>query len=77
MVAVAFIALHVALVAIRDNVSLALAVGNDFKGKVSLTLYGLAVPIAFVNRWVSDALIVLVALIWFIPDRRIEKRAAG
>jgi len=77
MAAVAFIALQAALVAIRDNVSLALAVGNDFKGKVSLTLYGLAVPIAFVNRRVSDALIVMVALIWFIPDRRIEKRAAG
>ncbi len=76
MAAVAFTTLQVALVAIGDNASLAMAVGHDFKGKVSLTMYGLAILLAFVNQWVSDALIVLVALIWFIPDTRIEKRTA-
>ena len=58
----------------NENMLLAEAVGNDLKGKVSLVLYALAIPIAFVNPWVSQALYVLVAAIWFIPDRRIEKR---
>src|SRR5947209_6253874 len=53
---------------------LASAVGKDRKGTVSLLLYALAIPLAFVNQWISDALYVLVALIWLIPDRRIESK---
>ncbi|HTT38863.1 MAG TPA: TMEM175 family protein [Burkholderiales bacterium] len=56
--------------------ALAVAVGRDFKGKVSLVLYAVAIPIAFVNSWIAFALYVLVAAIWLIPDRRIEKRLA-
>jgi uncharacterized membrane protein len=52
---------------------LAAAIGEDMKGKLSLVLYLLAIPLAFVNTLISDALYVAVALIWFIPDRRIEK----
>ena len=52
---------------------LAAAIGDDMKGKLSLVLYLLAIPLAFVNTLISDALYVAVALIWFIPDRRIEK----
>ena len=52
------------------------AVGSDWKGKLSPVLYLSAIPIAFVERWVSVALYVLVALMWFTPDRRIE-RAIG
>ena len=48
------------------------AVGGDWKGKLSPTLYACAIPLAFRWRWVSMALYVLVALIWLIPDRRIE-----
>ncbi len=54
--------------------ALAIAIGKDFKGWLSLVLYAVAIPLAFVNAWVSLALYVLVAMIWFIPDRRIEKK---
>ncbi|MEH2406641.1 TMEM175 family protein [Nostoc sp.] len=53
--------------------ALAIAVGGDSKGKISLVFYALAIPLAFVNSWFACALYVLVAVIWFIPDRRIEK----
>jgi len=53
---------------------LADAVGKDAKGKLSLVCYVLAIPLAFINQWISDALYVLVALMWLIPDRRIESR---
>ena len=56
-----------------ENELLAAAVGHDLKGKISLVFYLVAIPMAFVNQWVSGILYVLVALIWFIPDRRIEK----
>ena len=48
------------------------AVGNDRKGWMSLALYAIAIPFAFVNQWISDVLYVTVAMTWLIPDRRIE-----
>jgi uncharacterized membrane protein len=57
----------------RDS-GLALAVGRDRKGKLSLAGYVLAIPLAFVDRWISVAIFVIVAMMWFIPDRRIESR---
>jgi uncharacterized membrane protein len=53
---------------------LKLAVGNDFKGKVSVVLYLLAIPLAFVHQLLSDTIYVFVALMWLVPDRRIERR---
>jgi uncharacterized membrane protein len=53
--------------------SLARAIGADKKGKLSLALYGLAVPLAFASRWVSLGIYVTVALIWLVPDTRIER----
>ena len=50
------------------------AIGRDIKGKLSPIIYILAVSLAFVNQWFSDALYVLVALMWLIPDRRIESK---
>jgi TMEM175 potassium channel family protein len=50
------------------------AVGNDIKGKLSPLIYILAIPLAFVNQWISDGLYVLVALMWLVPDRRIESK---
>ena len=50
------------------------AIGGDAKGYVSLAMYAAAIPLAFVNRWIAYALYVAVALIWLVPDRRIEKR---
>jgi uncharacterized membrane protein len=55
---------------------LAQAVGADLKGKLSPVLYLTAIVAAFVNQWISDALYVLVALMWLVPDRRIEKTLA-
>jgi uncharacterized membrane protein len=57
----------------RDS-RLANAVGSDFKGISSVVLYCSAIPLAFFNPWIADALYVTVALVWFIPDRRIETR---
>src|SRR5262249_17220288 len=53
---------------------LAEAVGKDLKGKISPLLYVIAIPVAFANRWVSLGIYVLVALIWLVPDRRIESK---
>jgi len=50
------------------------AIGGDAKSYASLAMYAAAIPLAFVDRWLAYALYVAVALIWFIPDRRIEKR---
>ena len=53
---------------------LAVALGADVKGKVSLVLITIAILLTFVNSWVAFALLVVNAVIWFIPDRRIEKK---
>ena len=53
---------------------LAAAVGNDTKGKLSLVCYVLAISLAFVLQWISVGLYVFVALMWLIPDRRIESK---
>src|SRR5436309_475899 len=66
--------LRTILAAQGPSSKLAAAVGSDVKGKISLLLYGAAIPLAFVNQWISDAIYVLVALIWLVPDRRIESR---
>lgn len=56
---------------------LARAVRRDFKGKVSVVCYAVAIALAFVNQWIADALYVLVAAMWLIPDRRIERVLSG
>lgn len=50
------------------------AIGKDIKGKLSPLIYVMAITLAFVNQWIADGLYVLVALMWLIPDRRIESR---
>jgi uncharacterized membrane protein len=55
----------------RDS-ALALAVGSDRKGKLSVVLYLAAIVLAFVQAWIAIALYVAVALLWLVPDRRIE-----
>jgi uncharacterized membrane protein len=71
--AIAYKILQNQIVALEGPESkLARAVGRDVKGLISPAMYLVAIPMAFVQRWVSLALYVLVALIWFIPDRRIE-----
>ena len=52
---------------------LAKAVGKDAKGKLSAALYAAAIPLAFVHVWIAEGIYAFVALMWLIPDRRIEK----
>jgi uncharacterized membrane protein len=54
--------------------TLAQAVGSDLKGKISMALYLSAIGLAFVNPLIADALYVIVALIWLVPDPRIERK---
>jgi len=56
---------------------LARAIGSDGKAKLSLALYTAAIPLAFVNQWLSDAIYFGVALLWITPDRRIERQTDG
>ena len=58
----------------RKQSRLAAAIGSDVKGYLSLALYAAAIPLAFVHQAIADALYVTVALIWLVPDRRIESR---
>jgi len=53
--------------------TLAKAFGADFKGKISVALYAAAIPLAFAATWIALAIYVAVALMWLVPDRRIEK----
>jgi uncharacterized membrane protein len=73
MAAIGYTQLQAAIVACNGQSSkLAAAVGNDFKGKASLALYIAAIPLAFVSAWISVGIYVAIALMWFVPDRRIE-----
>ncbi len=75
LAAIAYTTLQMTLIAAQGpNSRLASAVGSDLKGKLSILCYAVAIPMAFVEQWVSDALYVLVALIWLVPDRRIQAR---
>ncbi len=56
---------------------LAKAIGKDHKGTLSVVLYALAIPLAFVSPWLAQVLYLAVALMWLVPDRRIEKVLSG
>jgi uncharacterized membrane protein len=74
LAAFAYTLLTRALLPLHDRDSaLAVALGRDLKGKISLVFYASAIPLAFVSAWIPCLLYVLVAVIWFVPDRRIEK----
>ncbi len=71
---VAYYVLTTALVALhgKDSV-LAIALGKDVKGKLSVAMYTVAIPLSFVNPWIAFSIYIVVAVIWLVPDRRIEK----
>ena len=74
MAGVAYFILQYRIIAAQGNDSvLKQAIGKDYKGKVSLVIYAVGVALAGFNTTVSVALYVLVALFWFVPDKRIEK----
>ena len=73
--AIAYYILQSAIVAEQGPGSrLAEALGRDLKGKISPVLYLAAIPLAFVKEWIADCIYVIVALMWLIPDPRIESR---
>ena len=57
----------------NGDAAIATAIGRDFKGKISVVIYAVAIAASFFAAWISMALYVVVAVIWFIPDRRIER----
>ena len=72
--AIAYFILVRALLSLHGKGStLATALGRDFKGKVSPAIYLIAIPLSFASPWLAYALYVLVAVMWLVPDRRIEK----
>jgi uncharacterized membrane protein len=74
MAAIAYWLLQRAIIAQQGRESLlAVAIGADWKGKLSPALYFAAIPLAFVSAWLASGLYVFVALLWLVPDRRIER----
>lgn len=73
MAAIAYFVLQTKIIRTQgENSLLAKAVGSDIKGKMSPILYLAAIGSNFISQWISGAIYVLVALIWLIPDKRIE-----
>ena len=75
MAAIAYYVLERAIIAKEGRDSLlARAIGRDWKGKLSPVLYFAAIPLAFVSPWIASGIYVFVALLWLIPDPRIERK---
>ncbi len=73
LAAVSFTILQKTLIAAQGPGSrLLAAIGSDRKGKISILIYLLAIPLAFLNEWFTWTAYVIVAVIWFVPDRRFE-----
>ena len=78
MMGFAYMGLERTLIRVNGSRSkLALAVGEDSKGKLSISTYLVAIPLSFVRPWIALVLYVAVALMWFIPDKRIESILEG
>jgi uncharacterized membrane protein len=74
LAAIAYFILVKTLLALHGHNSLlADAIGNDFKGKISVVILVIAIPLAFVRPWIACLIYGLVAVMWLVPDRRIEK----
>ncbi|RTY94922.1 TMEM175 family protein [Flavobacterium sp. GT3R68] len=73
MAAIAYTILQYQVTASKENNILAKALGKDIKGKISPILYLTGIAFSFYNGWVSGAMYILVALIWLVPDKRIER----
>jgi len=72
--AIAYYILARTLVSLHGKSStLATALGADFKGKISIVICAVAMPLAFVRSWLACGLYVLIAVMWLVPDRRIER----
>ena len=75
MAAVAYYFLAHCLISIHGKDSaFAKSLGNDFKGKISMLIYVLGICLSFVHSWIGVVLYALVAVIWFVPDKRFEEK---
>ena len=78
MAAVAYWLLQQCIISVQGRESLLhRAIGGDWKGKLSPALYLVAIPLAFVSHWIAQSIYAVVALIWLVPDRRIERAVAS
>ena len=78
LAAIAYLVLQQTIVRAQGHDSiLKEAIGRDWKGKLSPVLYILAIAVTFLSSWIAQVIYVIAALIWLVPDRRIEKRLAG
>ena len=78
LAAIAYFILAQVLIAVNGRHSaLARAIGRDAKGKISIVLYVVALPLAFLAGWIALAIYATVAVMWLVPDRRIEKTLAS
>jgi len=78
MAAIAYMILQRAIIVQQGRDSLvAAAIGGDWKGRLSCALYLAAIPLAFVSPWIAIGLYAFVALLWLVPDRRIERALAN
>jgi uncharacterized membrane protein len=78
MAAVAFWLLQRAIMAAQGAESLlAIALGHNYRGRLSLVLYAMAIPLAFLQQWIAGGIYAVVALMWLVPDRRIERALAS
>ena len=74
---VAYFILTRALIRLHgQNSTLGISIGRDRKGKISIAIYAAAIPLALRKPWIAGAGYVMVAIIWLLPDPRIEKRIA-
>ncbi len=74
MAAIAYFILASSLLRLHGkNSTLSAAFGNDIKGKISIIIYIIAILLTFLNPWIGFSIYVIVAIIWIIPDRRIER----
>ncbi len=74
LAALAYYILQCAIIAQQGpNSLLAAAIGRDWKGKVSPLCYLAAIPLAYVSPWISNGFFIFVAILWLVPDRRIER----
>jgi uncharacterized membrane protein len=73
--AVAYYLLARSLVNLHGKESiLGIAIGKDWKGRISLIIYAAGIGLSFINSWLGLSMYVIVAVIWFIPDERIESK---
>jgi len=77
LAAIAYVVLQSTIVRANSESTLAEAIGGDLKGKLSMGLYVAAIGLAWVRPWIAQIVYAAVALMWIVPDSRIEKHVAG